>query len=84
MTKARIESEQLNAIYKKWVAQQRENTNTFNWYNTLDRTNLKYGLGKQFDDYVWSCGGRIYQEHGKRFAEFFEESDLTLFALKHL
>jgi hypothetical protein len=39
-------------------------------------------VGKDFDDYVWGSGGRIYQEHGKRYAEFFEDTDLTMFLLK--
>lgn len=81
--KPRIESEQLNAIYMKWVAP-RKPTNGHPYDYHIDRVNFRYGLGKQFEDYVWECGGRIGKENGKRFAEFFEDENLTLFALKHL
>lgn len=83
--KPRIESEQLDAIYRKWVLDNGgHKSNYFSYDRDVNRVNLTYGLGKQFDEYLWACGGRIGKEHGKRYAEFFEESDMIMFSLRHL
>lgn len=81
--KPRIESEQLNTIFQKWAANNGYKT-TGHWIDHFDRVNLRWNTGKKFDDYVWSCGGRIGTDHSKRFAEFFEDEDLIMFTLRHL
>ena len=82
MSKPRIESDQLNEIYKKWIVQHGKDYNT--WSDHIDNASFRYGLGKSFDEYVWTNGGRIAKEHGRRYAEFFEDTDMIMFALKHL
>jgi len=84
MKKARISDEQLNAIYKKWISPQLQTGYRSLYTDDINRVSFRYGPGKQFEDYVWSCGGRIGKEHGKRYAEFFEEEDLIMFTLKHM
>ena len=81
MTKPRIESDQLNSIYTRWLAFHGFNDK---WYSHFDQTNLRYGPGKGFDEFVWKGGGHIRKEHGRRFAEFFEESEMIMFSLKYL
>jgi hypothetical protein len=83
MKKPRIESEQLNAIFQKW-AENNGRKASGHWVDHFDRVNLRYGSGQQFDHYVWSCGGRIGTEYSKRYAEFFEDANLTIFVLRHL
>ena len=83
--KPRIESEPLNAIYQRWALANGGSKANYSFYDRdFNRVNLTYGLGKQFDEYLWACGGRIGKEHGKRYAEFFEESDMIMFSLRHL
>jgi hypothetical protein len=79
--KPRVGPDTLNDIYVKWQNNCGLNLRVSYW-NDIHRVSLKYGVGKDFDDYVWGSGGRIYQEHGKRYAEFFEDTDLTMFLLK--
>lgn len=81
--KPRIESDQLNTIFVKW-AENQGISGTNPWIDHIDRINLKWGRGKQFNEYIWACGGRIGQEHRKRFAEFFNDEDLIMFTLRHL
>jgi hypothetical protein len=83
MKKARIESDQLNTIFQKWAANNGYKTSG-HWIDHFDRLNLRYGAGQAFDHYVWSCGGRIYTEYSKRYADFFEEENLIMFTLRHL
>jgi len=52
------------------------------WSTHIDRVNLSYGNGKDFDEYVWGCGGHIRQEKGRRHLEFFNDEDATMFVLK--
>lgn len=82
--KHRIESEQLNLIFIKWAKVHTKITDTDRnlYLNHIDRINLRYGPGKEFDDYLWAHGGRITRENRRRYAEFFEDSDLTMFMLK--
>lgn len=81
MKKERIEEEALNSIYQKWVTPLL-NLPHAKWSTDISRVNLRYGVGKEFEDYLWSCGGRIGKEYGKRYAEFFEEQDMIMFLLK--
>ena len=77
--KPRIHSEQLESIFRKWVG---PTTNNTRWVDHIDRVNLNWGVGKQFDLYVWENGGRIGKEYGKRYAEFFDDHNLTMFILR--
>jgi hypothetical protein len=81
MVKPRIESDQLNEIYTRW---RQIHGFSDRWYNHFDHTNLRYHPGKGFDEFVWKSGGHIRQEHGKRYAEFFDEHDMIMFSLKYL
>lgn len=80
MKKERIEEEALNSIFQKWMTPVGRPYNK--WSDHISRLNLRYGIGKEFDDYIWSCGGRLGKEYGKRYAEFFEEQDMIMFLLK--
>jgi hypothetical protein len=83
--KPRIEPETVTAIYKSWLrACGLDGESLSYWSNDIHRVNLSFGNPKHFDEYVWGCGGRIYQENGKRYIEFFEDSNLTMFLLKWL
>lgn len=77
----RIGPETLSNIYKKWLQQCGLLEESY-WSNDIHRATLAYGSPKEFDDYVWGCGGRIYQYHGQRYVEFSDNTDLTLFLLK--
>lgn len=79
--KPRIESEQLNAIYERWL---RARGIEPRWTDHIDRANLRYNPGKAFDEFVWKQGGHLGKLHGKRYAEFFEDHDMLIFSLKHL
>lgn len=78
----RVYPEQLNDIYKKWVAPKLDRP-VHNYSDDVNVVSMRYGFGKQFDEYVWESGGHIRQESGKRYAEFFKAEDLTMFILRH-
>lgn len=83
MTKVRIESDRLNEIFQNWLHHQfPSQIGNFLWSDHIDRVNLKYGRGKDFDQFVWTCGGYLRQENGRRHLEFFEDEDATMFVLK--
>ena len=80
----RVNSDTLDEIYKKWlnhrypadVAHQKFR------YNHIDRVNLTYSHGKEFDLFVWECGGHIRKENRKRYIHFFNDEDATMFLLR--
>jgi hypothetical protein len=81
----RIESDTLNVIFQKWLIQNYPNQDkgsTRSYFYHIDRVNLKYGEGKEFDLFVWQNGGIIRREDRHRYAEFFEDSNLTAFLLR--
>jgi hypothetical protein len=82
MTKVRINSDALQAVYKKWLDQYYPAGHPFSWGDHIDRVNLKYTHGKAFDEFVWTCGGHIRQENSRRFLEFFNDEDATMFMLR--
>jgi hypothetical protein len=79
--KPRIESEQLNAIYARWLKSCGVDPR---WSDNIDRVNLRYNPGKGFDEFVWKHGGHLGKQHGKRYAEFFDDNDMLIFSLKYL
>lgn len=81
MKKERIEEEALNSIFQKWAIPVLDRPYD-KWSDNVSRLNMRYGIGKAFDDYIWSCGGTLGKEYGKRYAEFFEEQDMIMFLLK--
>ena len=83
MTRVRIESESLNEMWQKWLHQCfPHHINKLAWNDHIDRVNLAHGRGRDFDQFVWTCGGYIRQENGKRHLEFFEDEDATMFVLR--
>lgn len=82
MKKPRIESEQLDRIFQKWLDHYNNGQSSV-WHDHVDHVNLRYGAGKSFDLYVWECGGRLGKEYGHRYAEFFDDVNLTMFVLRH-
>ena len=81
----RIESDALNEIYSKWVIKNypaNAKNHSLYWNNHIDRVNLTYAQGKAFDEFVWQSGGHIRQENGRRYVEFFDDLDATMFLLK--
>jgi hypothetical protein len=83
MTKARIESDSLNEMWQKWLRHRfPSQIDQLRWSDHIDRVNLKYGRGKDFDEFVWSCGGHIRQQNGKRYLEFFNDEDAIMFTLR--
>jgi hypothetical protein len=83
MTKVRIDSDSLNEMWKKWLHYCfPDQIGQLAWSEHIDRVNLKWGRGKDFDQFVWGCGGYIRQENGRRHLEFFDESNATMFALR--
>lgn len=83
MTKVRIESDKLNEMWQKWLRLRfPEQNGPLSWGDHIDRVNLRYGRGRDFDEFVWTCGGYLRQECGRRHLEFFEEKDATIFVLR--
>jgi len=83
MTKARIESDSLNEMWEKWLRHRfPTQIDQLRWIDHIDRVNLKYGRGKDFDEFVWECGGIIRQQNSKRYLEFFNDEDAIMFALR--
>lgn len=79
MTKHRIESDAVREIFTKWVIH--KNKNVERVYYPIRET-VAFFQREGFVDYIWSCGGRIYQENKKCYIEFFDEYDLTMFLLR--
>lgn len=77
-----VDNEKLRKIYKRWQTELKVETRFES--SDIDRTSLRWGTARDFDLYVWGCGGRIAQENGKRHLDFFEEHDLLLFLLRWL
>lgn len=83
MTKVRIESDKLNKMWEKWLRLRfPEQSGPLPWADHIDRVNLKYGRGRDFDHFVWSQGGYLRQECGRRHLEFFDDANATLFMLR--
>jgi hypothetical protein len=83
MTKVRIESDTLNEMWQKWLHKRfPDQIGNLAWVDHIDRVNLKYGRGRDFDQFVWSSGGYLRQEFGRRHLEFFEDKDATIFLLR--
>ena len=83
VTKVRIESDALNEMWQKWLHKRfPDQIGNLAWVDHIDRVNLKYGRGRDFDQFVWSSGGYLRQEFGRRHLEFFEDKDATLFLLR--
>lgn len=83
MTKVRIESDTLNEMWQKWLHKRfPDQIGNLAWIDHIDRVNLKYGRGRDFDQFVWSSGGYLRQEFGRRHLEFFEDKDATIFLLR--
>lgn len=83
--KHRIEPETLTHIYESWLRACGYDVRAMSyWSSDIHNVSLAYGHPKDFDEYVWGCGGRIYQENSKRYIEFFEDANLTMFLLKWL
>ena len=83
-TTMRIDSETLLTIYKKWLTHCYPNSaaEKLRWIYEIERLNLSYGDGRDFDLFIWGSGGHIRQEYGKRYLEFFDERDATFFLLR--
>lgn len=81
MTKHRIGPDALDTIYKNWKSYCGDASHVGHWSN-IHNANLGYGLAREFDLYLWGCGGFMVQDNGKRYAEFFDEHNLTMFLLR--
>jgi hypothetical protein len=79
--KYRIESEALEKIFQSWFEKTYPGVPTYTIQH-IDRINLFYGPGKEFENFVWQQGGHIRKENKRRYAEFFEDRDLTMFLLR--
>lgn len=79
----RIASDALEKIFQRWFVVNYPGVPTYTIQH-IDRINLSYGPGKEFDNFVWQQGGHIRKENYHRYAEFFNESDMTMFLLKYM
>lgn len=75
-----VDNATLRGIFKRWLAEL--NIDLRYQSSDIDRASLRWGTARDFDLYVWGCGGRIVQENGKRHLDFFEEHDLIVFLLR--
>jgi hypothetical protein len=80
----RISSEISFDIYKRWLVHCYPETGheRLKWTRNFEQLKLHYGDGRDFDLFVFGCGGAIRQEHHKRFIEFADSSNMTLFVLR--
>lgn len=81
---ARIEQDELNKIWQKWLVDNKIgkiNGRFLNHrYNMVGRRNRVSGL---FEDWIWSEGGTIIQQDRKLCIEFAFEEQATWFLIRH-